>query len=179
MGTVRRVVACRRTLALLEVILESGAHVLRREFPGTLFPGDDLTALLRPRGLPIGNLTSQFLANVHVDPLDHFVKEELRVRGYVRYADDFRLFSDSKAELHDHKRAMERFLARLRLVLHDRKTQLQPCAAGVPFLGFVLYPSGRRRLQRRCVRGFRRRLRRMATELSAGRSTSRRRAATP
>jgi len=169
MDTVRRVVGCRSTLTLLEVILESGAHVLRREFPGTLFPGDDLTALLRPRGLPIGNLTSQFLANVHLDPLDHFVKEDLRVRGYVRYADDFRLFSHSKAELHEHRGALERFLAGLRLVLHDRKTQVQPCAAGVPFLGFVLYPGGRRRLQRRCVRGFRRRLRRMAADLRAGR----------
>jgi retron-type reverse transcriptase len=139
MRTVHRVIGCRRTLELLRVILGSGAHVLRDEFPRTLFFGDDLLALLRPRGLPIGNLTSQFLANVHLDPLDHFVKETLRVRAYVRYADDFRLFAESKQELHNHRRAMERFLARLRLALHERKSQVQPCAAGVPFLGFVLY----------------------------------------
>ena len=86
MRTVGRVVGCRRTLDLVRVILDGGRRVLRNEFLGTLFPGDDLTALLRPRGLPIGNLTSQFLANVHLDPLDHFVKERLRVRAYVRYA---------------------------------------------------------------------------------------------
>ena len=168
MRTVRRVVGCHRTLGLLQVILDGGAQVLRGEFPGTLFPGDDLLALLRPRGLPIGNLTSQFLANVHLDPVDHYITTDLRTPAYVRYADDFRLFADSKATLHAHRRAMERFLGDQRLVLHDRKTQVQPCAAGVPFLGFVLYPDGRRKLQRACVRRFRRRLRRLATELEAG-----------
>lgn len=174
MRTVARVVGCRRTLGLLRVILDGGRHVLRGEYPGTLFPGDDLTALLRPRGLPIGNLTSQFLANVHLDPLDHFVKEGLRVPAYVRYADDLRLFADSKERLHAWRREVERFLQGLRLVLHDRKTQVQPCAAGVPFLGFVLYPNGRRRLQRAGVRRFRRRLRRLARDLAAGRTTQER-----
>lgn len=169
--TVSRVLGCRRTLRLLSVILSGGAHVLREQFPGTLFPGDDLTALVRPRGLPIGNLTSQFLANVHLDPLDHFVKETLRARGYVRYADDFRLFADCKQELHAHRRSMERFLGELRLVLHDRKTQVQPCRSGVPFLGFVLLPNGRRKLQRGCVRRFRKRLRRLSRDLEAGRTT--------
>ena len=54
------------------------------------FPGDDLfTPFERMRGLPIGNLTSQFFANVYLDPLDHFVKEILRAKGYERYVDDF------------------------------------------------------------------------------------------
>jgi len=171
MRTVGRVVGCRRTLALLQTILDGGAHVLRDEHPGTLFPGDDLLALLRPRGLPIGNLTSQFLANVHLDPLDHFVKERLRVRGHVRYADDFRLFADSKDALHETRHGLEGFLRGLRLVLHEKKTQVQPCATGVPFLGFVLHPDGSRRLQRPAVRRFRRRLRRMASDLAAGRTT--------
>ena len=165
---VSRVIGCRRTLALLETILRGGKHVLTSQFPGTLFPGDDLFALLRPRGLPIGNLTSQFLANVFLDPLDHFVKEGLRVKGYVRYADDLRVFSDSKERLHAVRHEIEGFLAGLRLVLHERKTVVTSTAAGVPFLGFVLFPDGRRRLTRDGVRRFRRRLRRLARELEAG-----------
>jgi len=169
--TVARRVRCRETLGLLARILEGGKEVLRAEHPGTLFPGDDLFALRRPRGLPIGNLTSRFLANVHLDPLDHFVKERLRVRAYVRYADDFRVFDDDKARLHEVRREMERFLAGLRLVLHDRKTEVRPCSSGVPFLGFVLYPDGSRRIRREGVRRFRRRLRRLARDLAAGRTT--------
>jgi hypothetical protein len=54
------------------------------------FAGDDLfTPAERRRGIPIGNQTSQFFANVYLDPLDHFVKERLRIKGYVRYVDDF------------------------------------------------------------------------------------------
>ena len=50
------------------------------------FPGDDLLSALRPRGLPIGNLTSQFWANVYLNPFDHFVNRALRCSAYVRYA---------------------------------------------------------------------------------------------
>ena len=63
------------------------------------FPGDDLLAALRPRGLPIGNLTSQFWANGYLNPFDHFVKRELRCPAYLRYVDDFLLFGDDKASL--------------------------------------------------------------------------------
>ena len=64
------------------------------------FPTDDLfTPSERRRGIPIGNQTSQFFANVYLDPLDHFVKERLRIKGYVRYVDDFLLFADDKRTL--------------------------------------------------------------------------------
>ena len=59
------------------------------------FPGDDLLLPLgRRRGLPIGNLTSQFMANVYLNGLDHFIKEKLKCKKYIRYVDDFALFSD-------------------------------------------------------------------------------------
>lgn len=62
--------------------------------------GEDLFSVRRiGRGLPIGNLTSQFWANVYLNALDHFVKHELRCKGYVRYMDDFLLFSHDKTEL--------------------------------------------------------------------------------
>jgi hypothetical protein len=79
-------------MRLITAVIDSGRGVLDEEYVPPFFPGDDLFSLLRPRGLPIGNLTSQFFANVFLDSLDHFVREELRVPGYVRYADDLVLF---------------------------------------------------------------------------------------
>ena len=67
-----------------------------------LFPGDDLfTPTEHRRGLPLGNQTSQFFANVYLDPLDHFVRERLRLPGYVRYVDDFICFANDNATLQD------------------------------------------------------------------------------
>src|SRR5262245_48434567 len=69
------------------------------------FPGDELfTPGERRRGLPIGNQTSQFFANVFLDPLDHFVKDNLGAGGYVRYCDDFLVFADDKGFLADDRR---------------------------------------------------------------------------
>ncbi|NIA29056.1 MAG: hypothetical protein GWP06_03975 [Actinobacteria bacterium] len=83
-------------LWLIKKILQSGVDVLSEEYEMSYFPGDDLFAPLRPRGLPIGNLTSQFWANCFLNPFDHFVKRELRCPAYLRYVDDFLLFSNSK-----------------------------------------------------------------------------------
>jgi len=108
------------------------------------FPGDDLFApYTRRRGLPIGNLTSQFWANVYLNRFDHFVKESLRVKGYIRYVDDFVLFADTKAQLHTWKSEVERFLAGLRLLLHPAKTRIYRVDDGVPFLGFRVWPYHR------------------------------------
>ncbi|MBM3143383.1 MAG: RNA-directed DNA polymerase [Chloroflexi bacterium] len=63
-----------RIMWLIDRILESGHEVLTDEYEMVYFPGDDLFAANRPRGLPIGNLTSQFWANVYLNPLDHFVQ---------------------------------------------------------------------------------------------------------
>jgi len=78
----------------------SGAEVLKGEYALVWFPGDDLLSpLQRPRGLPIGNLTSQFWSNCYLDPFDHFIKRELRCGAYLRYVDDFAVFGDSKRQL--------------------------------------------------------------------------------
>ena len=124
---VARTIRDERLLTLIRQILQSGKGVLADEATRRHFPGDDLFTLLRPTGLPIGNLTSQFFANVLLDPVDHFVKEELRIPGYVRDADDLVLFADGKSRLRDaHARLRERFTA-LRLRLQEDKTQLRPC----------------------------------------------------
>ncbi len=88
-----------QVLGLAERILASGEGVLSEAYTMVYFGGDDLFAVYRPRGLPIGNLTSQFWANCFLNPFDHFVKRELRCPGYVRYVDDFLLFADDKASL--------------------------------------------------------------------------------
>jgi RNA-directed DNA polymerase len=83
-------------LWLIDQILASGQGVLDEAYEMVWFPGDNLLAASRPRGLPIGNLTSQFWANCYLNPFDHFVKRELRCPAYVRYVDDMLLFSDEK-----------------------------------------------------------------------------------
>ncbi|MBN1148459.1 MAG: hypothetical protein JXA78_14460, partial [Anaerolineales bacterium] len=124
-------------------ILESGVGVLSDLYQMVHFPGDDLFAALRPRGLPIGNLTSQFWANVYLNPFDHFVKRELRCPAYLRYVDDVLLFSSDKAELCEWKALIQQRLAGLRLTIHPG-AHPRPVQEGFPFLGFVLYPNRRR-----------------------------------
>ena len=65
-------------LDLASGIIASGDGVLDQEYQMVWFPGDDLLAACRPRGLPIGNLTSQFWSNCYMNPLDHFIRRELR-----------------------------------------------------------------------------------------------------
>jgi len=94
-----RKITCDDTLWLVDGILNSGAGVLSEVYDMVYFPGDDLLAATRPRGLPIGNLTSQFWANVYLNAFDHFVKRRLRCAAYLRYVDDFMLFADDKTIL--------------------------------------------------------------------------------
>jgi hypothetical protein len=151
-----RKIADDETLWLIDQILVSGVGVLEEAYDMQWFPGDDLLAAQRPRGLPIGNLTSQFWANCHLNPLDHFVKRELRCAGYVRYVDDLLLFGDGKATLWAWHEALASRLADLRLTMHPG-AHPRPVGEGIPFLGFVLFPT-HRRLKRRKVVYARRRL---------------------
>ncbi len=134
-------------LWLIDCILESGEGVLSEAYEMVYFPGDDLFAVNRPRGLPIGNLTSQFWANVYLNPFDHFVKRELRCKGYVRYVDDVLLFAGDKATLWSWHAAIVERLARFRLTIHPG-VHPRPVSEGIPFLGFITFPH-RRRLKRR------------------------------
>jgi len=162
-----RVIADKPVLALAEKILASGAGVHPPADPPRYFPGDDLFAAQRPQGLPIGNLTSQFWANVYLNPLDHFIKRELKAPGYVRYVDDFLLFAPDKASLHAWKKAIAHFAAGLRLRLHEPEATVFPVATGIPFLGWRVYPQ-HRRLKRRNGVAFQRRLAERLSEFSAG-----------
>jgi RNA-directed DNA polymerase len=121
------------------------------------FFGDDLFAASRPRGLPIGNLTSQFWANVYLNELDQYVKHNMGCRAYIRYVDDFLLFADDKPTLHRWREQIIDFLQVLRLTVHESRAQPRPVGQGIPFLGFTVYPD-HRRLKRRTGIRYRRRL---------------------
>ena len=102
-------------------------------------------------GLPIGNLSSQFFANVFLNALDQFVKHQLGARYYVRYVDDFILIHESAQWLNAARERIEQFLAeRLHVQLNPRKTIVQPVARGVDFVGHVLKPW-RRTTRRRTL----------------------------
>jgi hypothetical protein len=165
-----RHIACRDTLDLCRTIIASGDGILASEYTLQLFPSDDLFAALRPRGLPIGNLTSQFWANVMLHPLDLFIKQELHCRAYLRYCDDLLLFADDKATLHEWRAAVQERLATLRLTLHENRAQVVPVETGLPFLGWRIYPE-RRRLKRRNVIAFTRRFRQQRASYAAGHCT--------
>ncbi len=129
----------RRLLALLRRILDS-YHTA---------PG---------RGVPIGNLISQHLANFYLGPFDRWIKETRRIGGYLRYMDDFILFGDSRAALKEELSAVRDFLSMaLKLELKEN-IQLNRCAGGMPFLGFRIFGNRVRlspRSRRRFVRKFR------------------------
>lgn len=111
-------------------------------------------------GIPIGNLTSQLFANVYLNELDHFVKDDLRVKFYLRYVDDFIILDCSKEKLHQIKKEVVDFLATLKLELHTKKIRVFPVSKGVDFLGFVNFLT-HRKLRKRNVVCFKRRLKRM------------------
>jgi RNA-directed DNA polymerase len=136
-----------RLLSIIDRILESGADVLIDERESMDLPGHDPKGEIRPKGLPIGNLTSQFWANVYLNPLDHFIKRTLRCRGYVRYVDDMRLFGEDKQRLWEWKTEIECYLRQLRLLPHPG-AHPRPVAEGFGFLGFQIFPD-RRRIKKR------------------------------
>jgi len=172
-ASLARPIADPDVLWLIDRILESGAGLLTNEYEMHWFPGDDLLAACRPRGLPIGNLTSQFWANVYLNSLDQFVKRELKVGAYLRYCDDFLLFADDKPSLHAWRRAAIDYLAGLRLRLHEERAQVFPVTEGIPFLGFRVYVD-HRRLKRVKGVAFARRWRALLHAFAAGEITQER-----
>jgi len=98
----------------------------------------------QPVGTPIGNLTSQLFANVYLNDLDQFVKHTLKFKYYIRYCDDFVIFSNNQKELIKLKGQIANFLAEhLRLTLHKDKVVVRKLSQGVDFLGYITSPHFR------------------------------------
>ena len=154
-------------LWLVDRLLAGGADALADEYTPVYFAGDDLLAACRPRGLPIGNLTSQFWSNLYLSDMDWFVTRQLGCGAYLRYVDDFVLLADSKAALWRMRAAVIERLGLERLRLHEAQAQVVPTACGIPWLGFVVYPT-HRLLKRRGAINFTRHYRDLVRAYRAG-----------
>ena len=120
------------------------------------------------KGIPIGNLTSQYFANFYLDRLDHYMKDTLAVGGYIRYMDDFITFSDSKEELQIFLEKIRSFVgSNLKLELKEKVTKIAPVTDGVPFLGFRIFPN-LIRLQRANLVRFRKKMKSLDKGYSVG-----------
>jgi len=123
---------------------------------GRIPPHKSLFHVPKSQGLPIGNLTSQFFANVYLNEFDRFVKHDLKVEYYLRYVDDFLLLSNDKAQLLDWRNRIDAFLKeRLQLELNHKKQILQTTDKGIDWLGYIVKPNCvliRRRIVRSCKR---------------------------
>lgn len=99
--------------------------------------GNNVYDNLTGKGMPLGNLTSQFFANVYLHELDRFVKHRLRARFYIRYVDDFVLLNQSTIKLIIWKLEIEIFLLKkLKIELHKEKSRIMSLSRGIDFVGF-------------------------------------------
>jgi len=156
LGKLSRWIACPGALGLVTKILNS--HRTGGEIAAPLFPGDDwIEAAAHPRGLPIGNLTSQIWGNFYLDDLDHWVTETQRHGEYLRYTDDFLLFGDDRNRLWELHEGIVGQLAGLRLKLAEPKSRLLATREGVPFCGFRFLPELAPRILGHTKRRFERR----------------------
>jgi len=137
MKIVRKKIADKRILALLDNIINST-------------DGDT--------GMPIGNLTSQWLGNLYLHEMDMFVKQNLHAREYIRYCDDFCIFGNDIGQLVEYREKIEQYLA-TELRLHFSKAFIKPTAIGVNFIGYrhfgryiVLTKAGARKMRRRITK---------------------------
>lgn len=114
----------------------------KRDLLEKIPPHKTLFGTENKRGLPIGNLASQFFSNVYLNELDQFVKHQLRARYYVRYSDDFVLLHEEKETLLDWKAEVKEFLQfQLRLLLNERRQSFESLKNGVDFLGYIVRPD--------------------------------------
>lgn len=119
---IRRTIRCKKTLQLIDEIIDSNKE---------------------NKGLPIGNLTSQLFANVYLNELDHFVKEKLKVKFYLRYMDDFIILSHDKKQLHEWRTKINNFLIEKLNLQLNAKTSVFPASRGINFIGYRTWATHR------------------------------------
>lgn len=129
-----------------QVMLHDPRSNFVKKSPARLFaqvpPHKSLFNAGEGKGFPIGNLTSQFFANVYMDEVDQYVKHRLKARYYGRYVDDFVLFHEDPNVLNEWYEQIDDFLkTRLQLHLHPNKKHMNRVDKGVDFVGFVIKPG--------------------------------------
>jgi len=154
-GLFRRLIKDNHTLSLMDLIVDCSNQ---QETVVDYFSGDDLfTPSDRRRGLPIGNLTSQWFANWYLTGLDHYVTSTIGFGGYVRYCDDFVLLANDRIALSEALSLVGQLLTTIRLRLKCGNVSVTPVRAGLTFVGYRLWPT-HRLVRKQNVRKFRRRL---------------------
>jgi retron-type reverse transcriptase len=152
---IRKRIACKKTLELIDEIIDSSTD-----------PNDP-----NPKGIPLGNLTSQLFANIYLAELDNYVKHTLREKHYVRYMDDFCIIHHDKKHLHDLREKIEAFVGEKLALKTNRKTQIFPVATtngrALDFLGYRMWTT-HRRLRKDSIRRICRSLKRLQREYAAG-----------
>jgi len=119
---IKKRIADKRVLWLIKKILANYSSV---------FPG---------KGMPLGNLTSQFFANIYLNELDYFIKHTLKARYYIRYVDDFVILEHDKEQLEFYKKSIEYFLkTKLNLQLHKDKSKIFAYGTSMSFLGLRVF----------------------------------------
>ena len=93
------------------------------------------------KGVPIGNLISQHLANFYLGSMDHWIKEERGIKGFVRYMDDFLLFGTNQGQMQTELKEIKNFLEKELSLQLKQNIQLNRCFLGIPFLGFRVFPN--------------------------------------
>lgn len=138
----RRKIKDEETLWLLEKIINSDTAF---GLPLGLEPGECKRKIrLQNKGMPIGNLTSQLIANIYLNELDQFCKHNLKLKHYIRYMDDVIILHPNKKYLREIKIEIERFL-NTNLELHlNKKTCIRPIKLGIEFVGFIIWPTHRK-----------------------------------
>lgn len=106
-----------------------------------LFADDSMYRRTMAKGMPIGNLSSQLFANIYLNDFDHWMKETLRIKKYIRYVDDMVVIAETPDQLRDISALIVQKLLVDGLTIHPKKVRLAPVAAGVPFLGYVVWPN--------------------------------------
>ena len=156
-------IKCPDTLWLIDTLIDSSNP---QESDHTYFPGDDLfTPYGRRKGLPIGNLTSQFFANLYLSNFDRFIHRTLHITHYLRYMDDFALFSNDPKQLDRARLEIETYLETHRLQIHPIKSQRFKTCIGANFVGFRIFPRTIR-IRTDSLRRSRRRFNRLRNQVS-------------
>ncbi len=137
----RRRIRDKQIIQLLDILIDTSPN---NPAPVEYFPGDDLfTPLTRRTGIPIGNLTSQFFANLYLDDFDHYMKQRLGLRAYLRYVDDGIVLGDDKARLAEVREQIREQWAAVRLRAHPTKAHITRVRQGLDVLGYRVFPDFR------------------------------------
>ena len=148
LGLIRRKIKDEEVLSLCATILGNQTESMKGY---GICPGNGA------KGLPVGNLTSQFFANIYLHKLDRYIKQQLGVSAYVRYMDDFILFSNESETLKQALASIDAFLSQyLDLKIKTKSVQINRTQNGIPFLGYRIFPKLlrlRRENLQRCVKG--------------------------